>query len=193
VKLDVKKLDMNKIREMVKTNAVLIATIFVMLVLLLFLYIPKLSALSEVKKEFEDRAETMRSNHELIDKLVPIAAEHEAAGLELQLLHRKHAGQHQIPEMLHGLTAATGDLDLELRGINRSAQEKTAFFVRVPLELNIEGTYRSFAEYIDRITRIARLLDVRRIEISQAPEIYPRVRIKLLVDAYFLEDGGGAK
>ena len=186
------KLDPDKIREIIKSNLVLIITIVVMLFLLLFVYVPKLSALSDSKAEFEDRAETLRANHDLISRLAPIGTEHVAAEMELQMLHRKHAGQHQIPEMLHSLTAATGDLDLELRGINRSPQEKTDFFVRVPLELNIEATFRSFAEYIDRITRIARLLDVRRIEITQDPEIYPRrlalhARVERAADALSLD------
>lgn len=187
------KIDKDKIRELLRTNLSLIVTVVVMVFLLVFLYIPKLSTLSEVKGEFEKRAEELRSNHELIDQLVDIGADYQTAEVELERRHKENAGHQQIPEILYSLTAAGGDLNFKLHAINRSSQEKEQFFVKVPLELNIEAAYRSFAEYIDRITRIARLLDVRRIEIGNDSKIYPRLKIKLLVDAYFLESGGGAK
>lgn len=187
------KLDREKIREFLRKNIALVVTLLVIVVLLLLVYIPKLSTLSSVKEEFEKKAQDLRSNHELIDRLVEIGAEHQVAEVDLQRLRREHAGHHQIPEILHSLTAAIGHLNLELRAINRSPQEKERFFVKVPLELHVEASYRSFAEYIDRITRIARLLDVRRIEINHDAEIYPRLKIKLLVDAYFLEEGGASK
>ena len=187
------KFNKEKAREFARKNITVIVTVIVMIFLLVFLYAPKISALSELKKEFEKKAEELRGKNELIDKLVEIGAAHQSAKVDIGRLHREHAGRHQIPEMLVSLTAASGDLNFELRAINRSPQEKEKFFVKVPLELKIESGYRSFAEYIDRITRIARLLDIRRIEISQEEDIYPRLKINLLLDAYFLENGGGAK
>ena len=76
------------------------------------------------------------------------------------------------------------------KAINPSPQEKVPFFVRVPLELDIEASYRSMAEYLDRITRKTKLLDIRRIEITGNNKIYPRLKVRLHVDAYFVEDGG---
>ena len=95
--------------------------------------------------------------------------------------------------MLHALTAASPDLDFELKAINPSPQEKIPFFIRVPLELDIEASYRSMAEYLDRITRKTKLLDIRRIEITGNNETYPRLKVKLHVDAYFVEHGGTAR
>ena len=187
------KFDSEKIRELLKKNIAVIVTVLIMIILLVFIYIPKISTLSGLKKDFERKAEELRGKNELIDKLVEIGAAHQSAKVDLEKLHKEHAGHHQIPEMLVNITAASGHLNFELRAINRSPQEKEKFFVKVPLELRIESSYRSFAEYVDRITRIARLLDIRRIEINQKENIYPRLSITLLLDAYFLEDEGGAK
>jgi Tfp pilus assembly protein PilO len=187
------KLNAPVIGGFLRTNALLAGTAAGMVVLLLAVYLPKLSNLRAVKREFEKSAADLCAHHELIDRLVEIGAQHQAVKVELEQARREHAGQHRIPEMLHALTAASADLDFNLRTINRSAQEKQRFFIKVPLELHADASYRSFAEYLDRISRVAKLLDIRRVEIAASDETYPRHAMKLVVDAYFLEETGEVK
>jgi Tfp pilus assembly protein PilO len=187
------KFDFDKVREFLRTNLVLIIAAVIMLVLLVVLYVPKLSYLTDLKGEFERKAEDLRGKHELIDRLVDIGQEHKEMEVHLGRVRREHAGHSQIARIQHSLTAAAGDLILEMRRFVRSPQEKKKFFVKVPLELEIEADYKCFAEYLDRVIRFAKLIDVRRIEISHNAKLYPRVDAKLLVDAYFLEEGGVKK
>ncbi len=187
------KLDINKVKEFLRANLELVIAVAVMLVLLAAVYVPKLSYLTELKSRFERKAEDLRSKHELIDRLVDIGQEHKEIEVQLTRVRREHAGNSQIARIQHSLTAAAGDLILDLRRFVRSPQEKKQFFVKVPLELEIEADYKCFAEYLDRVIRFAKLLDVRRIEIKHDPALYPRVDAKLLVDAYFLEEGGVKK
>lgn len=187
------KFDRGTLRNFLRPNLLLIVTVGLMAVLVILVYLPKVRRLSRAKEEFEKEAERLRSNHELIDNMVDIRAQYEAARVELEQRRRLHAGQHQIAETHLALTVAGEGLDLELRAITPSPQEKVRLFTKLPLELDIEASYRFFAEYIDRITRTARLLDVRRIEIIGNNVIYPRLRIKLLVDAYFLQDSEGVR
>jgi Tfp pilus assembly protein PilO len=184
------KFDAGKVKEFLRSNAVLVGAAAVMLVLLVVLYLPKLSRLSELKTEFERKAEDLRGKHELIDRFVDIGQENQAMQVHLDRVRREHAGHSQIARMQHSLTAAAGDLILDLRRFVRSPQEKKQFFVKVPLELEIEADYKCFAEYLDRVIRFAKLIDVRRIEIKHDAALYPNVSAKLLVDAYFLEEGG---
>jgi Tfp pilus assembly protein PilO len=187
------KLDVDKVKEFLRTNVVLVIAVAIMLVLLVVLYVPKLSYLTELKGKFERRAEDLRGKHELIDRLVEIGQEHKEMEVHLARVRREHAGHSQIARIQHSLTAHAGDLILDLRRFIRSPQEKKKFFVKVPLELEIEADYKCFAEYLHRVIEFAKLLDVRRIEIKHDDKLYPRVDVKLLVDAYFLEEGGVRK
>ncbi len=187
------KLDAQAVAQYLHRNLTLAITVAVMLVLLVLVYIPKISALSAARADFERKAEDLRSNHELIDRLVDIGAEYQAAKVELARLRRDHAGEHQIPEMLGNITAAAANLNLKLREIKPAPPQKERFLTKVSLDLQIKADYRSFAEYVDRITRIARLLDIRRMKISHSVEIYPLLSVDLLVDTYFVEEGGGTK
>lgn len=187
------KFDVDKIRDFLRTNLVLVIAAVVMLLLLVVLYLPKLSYLTDLKGRFERKAEDLRSKHELIDRLVDIGQEHKEVEVHLARVRSEHAGHSQIARIQHSLTAAAGDLILEMRRFIRSPQEKKKFFVKVPLELEIEADYKCFAEYLDRVIRFAKLIDVRRIEIKHNAQLYPRVSAKLLVDAYFLEEGGVKK
>jgi Tfp pilus assembly protein PilO len=185
------KFDIEKIRELLLKNLVLVITVFVMLVLLVLVYLPKLSRLSEVKKEFEKQAEKLRSNHELLDRLVKIGSDHQAAKVELNRLYDEHGGQRKLSEIVHNLTTIGATLDFKLNSHNQSSREKERFLTRVPINLDIDSSYRSFAEYLDGIVRKSKLLDIRRIEIHHDKESYPRHRANLLLDAYFLEERGG--
>ena len=187
------KFDVDKIRDFLRTNLVLVIAAVVMLLLLVVLYLPKLSYLTNLKGQFERKAEDLRSKHELIDRLVDIGQEHKEVEVHLARVRREHAGHSQIARIQHSLTAAAGDLILEMHRFIRSPQEKKKFFVKVPLELEIEADYKCFAEYLDRVIRFAKLIDVRRIEIKHNAQLYPRVSAKLLVDAYFPEEGGVKK
>jgi len=187
------KFDSQKIRELLKRNLVLIITVAVILLLLVVVYIPKLSNLSTVKKEFEDQAERLRSNHELLDRLVKIGADHQAAKVEIDRLFEEHGGQRKLSEIVHNLTTVGATLDFKLNSHNQSSREQTRFLIKVPINLDIEASFRSFAEYLDGIVRKSKLLDIRKIEIVQEEKSYPRHRAHLLVDAYFLEDKGSGK
>ena len=63
------KLDVDKAKEFLRTNLVLIIAAAVMLVLLVVLYVPKLSYLTELKVRFDRRAEDLRG------KIVSLAEE----------------------------------------------------------------------------------------------------------------------
>ena len=184
------KLDVQSVQQYLHKNLTLVITVAVMVLLLVIVYIPKISALSAAKADFERKARDLQSNHELIDRLVDIGNEFQATKVELARLRSDHAGDHQIPEMLGNITAAAAGLNLKLREIKPTPPQKERFFTKVSLNLDIKADYRSFAEYVDRITRIARLLDIRHMEISHDPKIYPLLSVNLLVDAHFVISSG---
>lgn len=125
--------------------------------------------------------------------------EEEIKGLEKQLEAAvvKLPEEKEIPNLLTQVNERGQQSGLEFLLFRPAAQVKKGFYAEVPIEIRVEGEYHTLATFLDRVSKLERIVNVADLRIS--PLAAQRVKTGRTISAdlkattfTFLEKGGSA-
>jgi type IV pilus assembly protein PilO len=125
--------------------------------------------------------------------------EEEIKGLEKQLEAAvvKLPEEKEIPNLLTQVNERGQQSGLEFLLFRPAAQVKKGFYAEVPIEIRVEGEYHTLATFLDRVSKLERIVNVADLRIS--PLAAQRAKTGRTISAdlkattfTFLEKGGSA-
>lgn len=125
--------------------------------------------------------------------------EQEIKGLEKQLEAAlvKLPEEKEIPKLLTQVNTLGHQNGLDFLLFRPGAPAKKGFYAEVPIEIRVEGDYHALGAFLDRVSRLERIVNVADLRIAPLPAQKPQSGRTIMADFKattftFLEKGGSA-
>jgi type IV pilus assembly protein PilO len=149
--------------------------------------------LEEQKKKEARRAELQKAIRELeatANKLPEF--QREVQGLEARLEQQKRVlpPEKEMPDLMRRVQYLAAQSSLAVKKFNPATPVQKEFYQEVPISIDIEGTYHNYGSFLDRISRMSRLINVGNIKVKaqSKPTINNTVAITAVATTYVYQD-----
>jgi type IV pilus assembly protein PilO len=116
----------------------------------------KLSALQQQIRALEATA----------NRLPEFQREVQALEARLETLKRILPPEKEMPDLMRRLQYLAAQSSLQIRKFNPAAVSQKEFYQEVPVNLDVEGTYHNLGAFLDRVSRLSRLVNVGNVKIK---------------------------
>jgi type IV pilus assembly protein PilO len=129
--------------------------------------------------------------------LPKLEAEIKELGKQLELALVKLPEEKEIPKLLTQVNTLGLQSGLEFLLFRPAAQVKKGFYAEVPIDIRVEGEYHTLGEFLDRVSKLERIVNVADLRINpltaQKQQFGRTISAELKATTFtFLEKGGSA-
>jgi type IV pilus assembly protein PilO len=158
-----------------------------------FYYFWYADALETQKKQEARLAELQKQIRALeatANKLPEFQREVQALEARLETLKRILPPEKEMPDLMRRVQYLAAQSSLQIRKFNPAAPAQKDFYQEVPINLDIEGTYHNLGAFLDRISRMSRLVNVGNVKIKsqQKPTINNTIAASAVATTYVYQD-----
>jgi len=87
----------------------------------------------------------------------------------------------EIPEILKNITSLGKESNLEFTLFRPKPEEPQPFYSKVPIEINILGSYHKTGNFFDKISKLARIINIVNFNMTRAKDTKGKVETEYLV------------
>jgi type IV pilus assembly protein PilO len=120
-----------------------------------------------------------------------LEADYQNVRQQVTALNERLPEKEEIPRLVQQLTDLSRNYKLELVSLRPQPMVETGDYLRLPLEINLGGSYRALGEYLQEIEALPRVVNLEEIEI-QAESEKSSLNIRLILVAFALREKGEA-
>lgn len=102
----------------------------------------------------------------------------------------------EIPELLQKVAALVEQSDCEMVKFEPNPEVNVGFYARIPVNMEITGNYHSIAVFFDKVSKLARIVNVTDIELTNPKILNQKVVLEAKFTATtfkFIEDKSKAQ
>ncbi len=158
-----------------------------------FYYVWYSGALEEQKKQEAKLAELQKQIRALeatANKLPEFQREVQALEARLETLKRILPPEKEMPDLMRRLQYLAAQSTLHVLGIKPTAPSQKDFYQEVPVNVDIEGSYHSYGAFLDRISRMSRLVNIADMKIKSRtnPSVNNTITIAAVATTYVYKE-----
>lgn len=151
------------------------------------------AALETQKKQEAKLAELQKQIRALeatANKLPEFQREVQALEARLETLKRILPPEKEMPDLMRRVQYLAAQSSLQIRKFNPAAPVQKEFFQEVPVNLDVEGTYHNLGAFLDRVSRMSRLVNVGNVKIKaqNKPTISNTIAASAVATTYVYQD-----
>jgi type IV pilus assembly protein PilO len=128
----------------------------------------------ETQRKQEARLAELQTQIRLLEatanKLPEFQREVQALEARLETLKRILPPEKEMPDLMRRVQYLAAQSSLQIRKFNPAATTSKEFYLEVPINLDLEGTYHNLGAFVDRISRMSRLVNVGNVQIRAQPQ-----------------------
>ena len=196
-------LSMDSISKFSRPKKILILIGILCIITGLYLYlffIPGQDELSGLENELNKLSKELNESKAITRDLQKFKEQVERLNLELTNALTQLPNEKEIPEILKNISSIGKASNLEFTLFRPKPEEPQQFYAKVPIELNILGSYHNTGIFFDKISKLPRIINVvdfnmiREKDTKGKGENENLVRTSCLVNTYrFIEKKGDEK
>ena len=124
------------------------------------------------------------------NKLPEFQREVQALEARLETLKRTLPPEKEMPDLIRRVQYLAAQSSLQIRKFNPAAPLEKEFYQEVPVNLDLEGTYHNLGAFLDRVSRMSRLVNVGNVKVKaqSKPTINNTVAASLVATSYVYKD-----
>jgi type IV pilus assembly protein PilO len=158
-----------------------------------FYYFWYSAALETQKKQEAKLAELQKQIRALeatANKLPEFQREVQALEARLETLKRILPPEKEMPDLMRRVQYLAAQSSLQIRKFNPAAPVQKEFYQEVPINLDLEGTYHNLGAFLDRISRMSRLVNMGNVKIKaqSKPTINNTIATSAVATTYVYQD-----
>jgi type IV pilus assembly protein PilO len=158
-----------------------------------FYYFWYSDALEQEKKQearLADLQKQIRALEATANKLPEFQREVQALEARLETLKRILPPEKEMPELMRRVQYLAAQSSLNIKKFNPAAVAQKDFFQEVPVNLDVEGTYHNLGAFLDRVSRMSRLVNVGNVKIKaqNKPTISSTISASAVATTYVYKD-----
>jgi len=158
-----------------------------------FYYLWYSDALAQQKTKEARLAELQKDIRALeatANKLPEFQREVQALEARLETLKRILPPEKETPELMRRLQYLAAQSSLQIRKFNPGPVAQQEFYQEVPFNLDVEGTYHNLGAFLDRISRMSRLVNIGNVKVKaqSKPTINNTIAASAVATTYVYQD-----
>ena len=158
-----------------------------------FYYLWYSDALAQQKTKEARLAELQKDIRALeatANKLPEFQREVQALEARLETLKRILPPEKETPELMRRLQYLAAQSSLQIRKFNPAAPAQKEFYQEVPINLDLEGTYHNLGAFMDRVSRMSRLVNLGNVKVkaNNKPTITNTIAASAVATTYVYKD-----
>jgi type IV pilus assembly protein PilO len=129
----------------------------------------------EQQRQKEARLATLQKEIRALEatanRLPEFQREVQALEARLETLKRILPPEKEMPDLMRRIQYLAAQSSLQIRKFNPAAVVQKDFYQEVPVNIDVEGTYHNMGAFLDRVSRMSRLVNMGELKIkSQATQ-----------------------
>src|SRR5512143_2328887 len=155
-----------------------------------FSYSDMLQQQKDKEARLADLQKQIRALEATANKLPEFQREVQALEARLEVLKRILPPETEMPDLMRRVQYLAAQSSLQIRKFNPAAPVQKEFYQEVPINLDVEGTYHNLGAFLDRISRMSRLVNMGNVKIkAQAkPTINNTIAASAVATTYVYQD-----
>jgi type IV pilus assembly protein PilO len=155
-----------------------------------FWYADALETEKKQQAKLADLQKQIRALEATANKLPEFQREVQALEARLETLKRILPPEKEMPDLMRRVQYLAAQSSLQIRKFNPAAPAQKEFYLEVPINLDVEGTYHNLGAFLDRISRMSRLVNMGnvRIKAQSKPTINNTIAASAVATTYVYQD-----
>jgi type IV pilus assembly protein PilO len=141
---------------------VLLAGAFIFLV-----YMPKTGEVSQISQEISALEQKVSQAKIKARNLEKFEAEQVQVDAQFEEALKLLPNRREIPSLLRSITQLGSDSNLEFRLFSPKEERPQAFYLEIPVSMEVSGTYHDVAVFFDKVGRMERIVNI--FDVSMKP------------------------
>jgi type IV pilus assembly protein PilO len=137
-----------------------------------------------------DLQKQIRALEATANKLPEFQREVQALEARLETLKRILPPEKEMPDLMRRVQYLAAQSSLQIRKFNPAPPVQKEFFQEIPVNIDVEGTYHNLGAFLDRISRMSRLVNMGEVKVrSQSqPTINNTIQASAVATTYVYQD-----
>ncbi len=155
-----------------------------------FWYADALETEKRQEAKLADLQKQIRALEATANKLPEFQREVQALEARLETLKRILPPEKEMPDLMRRVQYLAAQSSLQIRKFNPAAPAQKEFYLEVPINLDVEGTYHNLGAFLDRISRMSRLVNMGNVKIKAQtkPTINNTIGASAVATTYVYQD-----
>lgn len=95
----------------------------------------------------------------------------------------------EVPGLLEDITRTALDNDLKIESIDLQPEYRTEFYVELPIEVVVEGTYHKIGSFVSGVANLSRIVTLHDFRVEPLKDTNQLLRMEILAKTYrYLEE-----
>jgi type IV pilus assembly protein PilO len=131
-----------------------------------FSYSPMLEDEAKKQAQLEALQREIRALEVTANKLQEFQREVQLLEAQLETLKRILPADKETPDLIRRVQALASQSRLNIKNFTPGAEVTKDFYKEVPINLDVEGTYHDLGMFFDRVSRLARLVNMTNVKVK---------------------------
>ena len=131
-----------------------------------FEYSPMLEDEAKKQAQLEQLQRDIRILEATANKLQEFQREVQLLEAQLETLKRILPADKETPDLMRRIQALASQARLSIKTFTPGTEVSKDFYKEVPINLDVEGTYHDLGMFFDRVSRLARLVNMTNVRIK---------------------------
>jgi type IV pilus assembly protein PilO len=155
-----------------------------------FWYADALETEKRQQARLADLQRQIRALEATANKLPEFQREVQALEARLETLKRILPPEKEMPDLMRRVQYLAAQSSLQIRKFNPTPPVQKEFYLEVPINLDVDGTYHNLGAFLDRISRMSRLVNVGNVKIKaqSRPTINDTIEASAVATTYVYQD-----
>ena len=155
-----------------------------------FWYSEALETQKKQEAKLADLQKQIRALEATANKLPEFQREVQALEARLETLKRILPPEKETPDLMRRLQYLAAQSSLQIRKFNPAAVVQKEFYQEVPFTLDLDGTYHNLGAFLDRVSRMSRLVNMGNVKVKAQtkPTISNTVAASAVATTYVYQD-----
>jgi type IV pilus assembly protein PilO len=137
-----------------------------------------------------DLQKQIRALEATANKLPEFQREVQALEARLETLKRILPPEKEMPDLMRRLQYLAAQSSLQIRKFNPAPPVQKEFYQEIPVNLDLEGTYHNLGAFLDRISRMSRLVNMGdlKVKAQQKATINNTIAVSAVATTYVYQE-----
>jgi len=155
-----------------------------------FWYKDALETQKKQEAKLADLQTQIRALEATANKLPEFQREVQALEARLETLKRILPPEKEMPDLMRRVQYLAAQSSLQIRKFNPAAPVQREFYQEVPVNLDLEGTYHNLGAFLDRVSRMSRLVNMGNVKVKaqSKPTISNTIAAQAVATTYVYQD-----
>jgi type IV pilus assembly protein PilO len=155
-----------------------------------FWYADALEQQKQKETRLADLQKQIRALEATANKLPEFQREVQALEARLETLKRILPPEKEMPDLMRRLQYLAAQSSLAVVKFNPATPVSKEFYQEIPINIDLEGTYHNMGAFLDRISRIPRIVNMGNLQIRarSQPTVNNTVSVSAVATTYVYRD-----